>query len=113
MERDDRAYTAMIGRADALVPQLRDRAPKTEELRRLPPETERELHESGLFRILQPKRVGAPNSIMSRWSIAPMRSGRATLRWRGTSPIWLATTGCSACSIRARRIWSGTGMPTR
>jgi 3-hydroxy-9,10-secoandrosta-1,3,5(10)-triene-9,17-dione monooxygenase len=58
LERDDRAYTAMIGRADALVPQLRDRASKTEELRRLPPETERELHESGLFRILQPKRVG-------------------------------------------------------
>jgi 3-hydroxy-9,10-secoandrosta-1,3,5(10)-triene-9,17-dione monooxygenase len=58
MERDDRAYTAMIGRADALVPQLRDRASKTEELRRLPPETERELHEAGLFRILQPKRVG-------------------------------------------------------
>jgi 3-hydroxy-9,10-secoandrosta-1,3,5(10)-triene-9,17-dione monooxygenase len=58
VERDDRAYTAMIGRADALVPQLRDRASKTEELRRLPPETERELHEAGLFRILQPKRVG-------------------------------------------------------
>jgi 3-hydroxy-9,10-secoandrosta-1,3,5(10)-triene-9,17-dione monooxygenase len=58
MEQDDRAYTAMVGRADALVPQLRDRASKTEELRRLPPETERELHESGLFRILQPKRVG-------------------------------------------------------
>jgi 3-hydroxy-9,10-secoandrosta-1,3,5(10)-triene-9,17-dione monooxygenase len=57
-EQDDRAYTAMLGRADALVPQLRDRASRTEELRRLPPETERELHESGLFRILQPKRVG-------------------------------------------------------
>jgi 3-hydroxy-9,10-secoandrosta-1,3,5(10)-triene-9,17-dione monooxygenase len=58
MERDDRAYMAMVGRADALVPQLRDRASKTEELRRLPPETERELHDAGLFRILQPKRVG-------------------------------------------------------
>jgi 3-hydroxy-9,10-secoandrosta-1,3,5(10)-triene-9,17-dione monooxygenase len=57
-EPDDRAYTAMIGRADALVPQLRDRASGTEELRRLPPETERELHDAGLFRILQPKRVG-------------------------------------------------------
>jgi 3-hydroxy-9,10-secoandrosta-1,3,5(10)-triene-9,17-dione monooxygenase len=54
----DRAYTTMIGRADALVPQLRDRAPRTEELRRLPPETERDLQEAGLFRILQPKRVG-------------------------------------------------------
>jgi 3-hydroxy-9,10-secoandrosta-1,3,5(10)-triene-9,17-dione monooxygenase len=37
---------------------LRERAAKTEELRRLPPETERELHDTGLFRILQPKRVG-------------------------------------------------------
>jgi 3-hydroxy-9,10-secoandrosta-1,3,5(10)-triene-9,17-dione monooxygenase len=48
----------MIARAKALVPRLRDRASKTEELRRLPPETERELHEAGLFRIVQPKRVG-------------------------------------------------------
>jgi 3-hydroxy-9,10-secoandrosta-1,3,5(10)-triene-9,17-dione monooxygenase len=59
---EDRAYTTMIGRADALVPQLRDRAPRTEELRRLPPETERDLHEAGLFRILQPKRVGGSES---------------------------------------------------
>src|SRR3979490_3642954 len=48
----------MIGRAKALVPQLRARASRTEELRRLPPETERDLHETGLFRIGQPKRVG-------------------------------------------------------
>ncbi len=51
-------YAAMIDRAKALVPRLRDRAPKTEELRRLPPETERDLHDAGLFRIMQPKRVG-------------------------------------------------------
>jgi 3-hydroxy-9,10-secoandrosta-1,3,5(10)-triene-9,17-dione monooxygenase len=55
---DDRGYAAMIARAEALVPQLRDRASRTEELRRLPPETERDLHEAGLFRIVQPKRVG-------------------------------------------------------
>jgi len=55
---DDRAYAAMIARAKALIPQLRDRASQTEELRRLPPETERDLHETGLFRIVQPKRVG-------------------------------------------------------
>jgi 3-hydroxy-9,10-secoandrosta-1,3,5(10)-triene-9,17-dione monooxygenase len=55
---DDRAYTAMTTRARALIPQLRDRAARTEELRRLPPETERDLHETGLFRIVQPKRVG-------------------------------------------------------
>jgi 3-hydroxy-9,10-secoandrosta-1,3,5(10)-triene-9,17-dione monooxygenase len=48
----------MIARARALTPRLRERASRTEQLRRLPPETEHELHESGLFRILQPKRVG-------------------------------------------------------
>jgi len=48
----------MIGRARALIPRLRDRAARTEELRRLPPETERDLHDTGLFRIVQPKRVG-------------------------------------------------------
>lgn len=51
-------YSAMIARARALVPALRERASRTEELRRLPPETERDLHDSGLFRILQPRRVG-------------------------------------------------------
>jgi len=58
VDRDHGAYAAMIARAAALVPQLRERAPRTEELRRLPPETERDLHDAGLFRILQPKRVG-------------------------------------------------------
>src|ERR1700730_11885802 len=57
-DADNRAYAAMLGRAKALIPQLRDRASRTEELRRLRPETERDLHESGLFRIVQPKRVG-------------------------------------------------------
>src|SRR5580704_10075019 len=52
------ACAAMVARAEALIPQLSARASKTEELRRLPPETERELHEAGLFRIMQPKRVG-------------------------------------------------------
>src|SRR3984893_18093713 len=57
-DADGRAYAAMIDRAKALIPQLRERAARTEELRRLPPETERDLHDAGLFRIVQPKRVG-------------------------------------------------------
>jgi 3-hydroxy-9,10-secoandrosta-1,3,5(10)-triene-9,17-dione monooxygenase len=57
-DADDRAYAAMIARAKALIPNLRDRASRTEELRRLPSETERDLHDTGLFRIVQPKRVG-------------------------------------------------------
>jgi 3-hydroxy-9,10-secoandrosta-1,3,5(10)-triene-9,17-dione monooxygenase len=55
---DDRAYAAMVAGAKALIPRLRDRASRTEQLRRLPDETERDLHEAGLFRVVQPRRVG-------------------------------------------------------
>src|SRR5918911_1019728 len=51
-------YADMVARARALIPELRERASRTEALRRLPPETERALHDAGLFRILQPRRVG-------------------------------------------------------
>jgi len=51
-------YDAMLGRARALLPVLRERAAQTEDLRRLSPETERDLHAAGLFRIVQPRRVG-------------------------------------------------------
>lgn len=54
----DAGYAAAMARAEALVPALRERAEQGEALRRLPPETERDLHEAGLFRILQPRRVG-------------------------------------------------------
>jgi 3-hydroxy-9,10-secoandrosta-1,3,5(10)-triene-9,17-dione monooxygenase len=54
----ERAYATMTAKARSLVPQLRERAARTEELRHLPPETERDLHEAGLFRMLQPKRIG-------------------------------------------------------
>lgn len=57
-EQGSDGYADMVGRARALIPELRQRAPRTEALRRLPPETERALHEAGLFRILQPRRVG-------------------------------------------------------
>jgi 3-hydroxy-9,10-secoandrosta-1,3,5(10)-triene-9,17-dione monooxygenase len=57
-EGDNRAYAAMVARAAALAPKLREDALRSEQLRSLPEETERELHESGLFRIVQPKRVG-------------------------------------------------------
>src|SRR3954466_3543651 len=48
----------LLARAGALVPVLRERAGHTEELRRLPDETIEDLHRAGLFRMLQPKRVG-------------------------------------------------------
>jgi 3-hydroxy-9,10-secoandrosta-1,3,5(10)-triene-9,17-dione monooxygenase len=51
-------YAAAMARAEDLVPVLRERAAATEELRRLPEDTERELHAAGLFRIIQPRRYG-------------------------------------------------------
>ena len=45
-------------KAEALLPKLRERAAKCEELRRLPDETLRDFHDAKLFRIHQPKRVG-------------------------------------------------------
>lgn len=51
-------FAELLARAEALVPVLRERAGRTEELRQLPDDTIDDLHRSGLFRILQPKRVG-------------------------------------------------------
>jgi len=51
-------HAELAASARALVPKLRERAPRAEELRRIPDDTLADLHASGLFRMLQPKRVG-------------------------------------------------------
>lgn len=51
-------YEEMVRRARALMPMLAERALACEQLRRMPDETEHDLHEAGLFRIVQPARVG-------------------------------------------------------
>jgi 3-hydroxy-9,10-secoandrosta-1,3,5(10)-triene-9,17-dione monooxygenase len=48
----------LVGAARELVPVLRDRARKTEQLRRVPDETICDLQDAGLFKILQPARYG-------------------------------------------------------
>lgn len=48
----------LIDRAATLVPLLRERTSKTERLRRIPDETISDLHETGLWRILRPRRFG-------------------------------------------------------
>lgn len=48
----------LIGRAQELVPVLAERAAKTEELRRLPDETVRDLVDAGLIRVANPERYG-------------------------------------------------------
>ncbi len=51
-------YDEMLQRARNLKPVLAERAEACERLRRLPDETERDLHDAGLFRVAQPRRVG-------------------------------------------------------
>ncbi len=51
-------HDEMVARAQALAPALKERARHTETLRRMPEETERDLHREGLFRVAQPARVG-------------------------------------------------------
>ena len=51
-------YDELWGRAERLLPALRERAAGCEELRRLPEATLRDFHDAGLFRMQQPRRVG-------------------------------------------------------
>jgi 3-hydroxy-9,10-secoandrosta-1,3,5(10)-triene-9,17-dione monooxygenase len=47
-----------LGRVRALLPALRERAARAEQLRRLPDETFADFQEAGLFRAMQPQRYG-------------------------------------------------------
>src|SRR3954452_23428314 len=77
----------LLARAEALVPVLRERANHTEELRRLPEETIEDLHRTGLFRILQPRRVGG--SELPFRSIVELVS---TIGKGDGSPAWVLAT---------------------
>jgi 3-hydroxy-9,10-secoandrosta-1,3,5(10)-triene-9,17-dione monooxygenase len=68
-----KAYDELWGRAQALLPKLRERAPRAEELRRLPDETLREFHDAKLLRMHQPRRVGGAElefaAIVTFWAL--------------------------------------------
>jgi 3-hydroxy-9,10-secoandrosta-1,3,5(10)-triene-9,17-dione monooxygenase len=49
---------ALVARAKALGPALRDRLTRADELRRIPDETIADFHQAGFFRMLQPSRWG-------------------------------------------------------
>jgi 3-hydroxy-9,10-secoandrosta-1,3,5(10)-triene-9,17-dione monooxygenase len=52
------SHDELWGRAEQLLPRLRERAARCEELRRLPDDSLRDFHDAELFRIHQPRRVG-------------------------------------------------------
>lgn len=51
-------HDELWGRAVALLPRLKERAARCEELRRIPDESLRDFHDAELFRLQQPRRVG-------------------------------------------------------
>ena len=53
-------YGEMLERARSLLPAFAERAAECERQRRLIDDNERDLHRTGLFRVLQPARVGGP-----------------------------------------------------
>ncbi|TWS21298.1 flavin-dependent monooxygenase [Tsukamurella asaccharolytica] len=54
----DQSVAAVLAEVAELLPTLRDRAQETEDARRIPAESIKELQKSGFFRLLQPKRYG-------------------------------------------------------
>ncbi|MEO9223025.1 MAG: flavin-dependent monooxygenase, partial [Mycobacteriaceae bacterium] len=48
----------VLDRLAELLPDLRERAQETEDLRRIPEQSIKQLHDTGFFRLLQPKRYG-------------------------------------------------------
>lgn len=80
-------YNAAMARAEALVPALRERAVETEALRALPKQTERDLDEAGLFRLLQPRRAGgAELDYVAMVDVADILArGDASVAWNVTN----------------------------
>lgn len=67
----------LVGRASAMLPVLRERAPLTEELRRLPDETVKDLVASGLIRIGNPAKYGGLGAEYDAALPVGMELGRA------------------------------------
>jgi 3-hydroxy-9,10-secoandrosta-1,3,5(10)-triene-9,17-dione monooxygenase len=70
-------YEEAMRRARALLPELRRLAPAAEAARRMTPEIENLLHDSGLLRFLQPKRFGGMELPFVAYVDLPEMLGRA------------------------------------
>ncbi|MFI2562741.1 GTP cyclohydrolase II RibA [Paenarthrobacter sp. NPDC018779] len=75
----------LLGRIDALLPSLRERASEAEELRKLPEATMRQLAEAGVFRMLAPAAVGGYSLGIGAYAEALRRMARGC-----ASTAWIA-----------------------
>ena len=132
------SYEQAVESARNLVPALRERAAHTEDLRALPPETIRDLHESGVLRILQPRRRGgmeldfvsyvdvsfelargcastswsASNLLMHHWLLA-MYDERAQAEVWGENPEALIAAAIAYPQGHGRRVDGGFAVTGR
>jgi alkylation response protein AidB-like acyl-CoA dehydrogenase len=74
---------ALLERARALIPRLRERAPAAAAARKLPAETIAEYKEAGILRILQPRRFGGRQGRFSLFSriVEELTHGDASSGW--------------------------------
>ncbi|HEY2135974.1 MAG TPA: acyl-CoA dehydrogenase family protein [Xanthobacteraceae bacterium] len=86
------AEAGLIDRARALVPALRERAARAEELRRIPAETHAAFRDAGFFRVFQPARYGG---LEARYGLHTMLAAE-TARGCPSSAWALSVTACHA-----------------
>jgi 3-hydroxy-9,10-secoandrosta-1,3,5(10)-triene-9,17-dione monooxygenase len=86
------AEAALIDRARALVPAVRERAARAEEMRRIPDETHAEFRDAGFYRVLQPARYGGLEARYGLHTLlaAEIARGCASSAWA------LSVTACHA-----------------
>lgn len=73
----------LLQRAREMVPGLRERAKETEEMRRIPESTMKELKEAGLFKMLRPKKYGGFEADMKTYSdvVVEISKGCGSTGW--------------------------------
>jgi 3-hydroxy-9,10-secoandrosta-1,3,5(10)-triene-9,17-dione monooxygenase len=73
----------LVDKARSLVPKLRERAKETEEIRRIPEATIKELKETGMFKLLRPQRYGGLQTNMRTYAdcIIEISRGCASTGW--------------------------------
>jgi alkylation response protein AidB-like acyl-CoA dehydrogenase len=84
------AEAALIAKARALAPVLRERAARAEHLRRLPDETDAQFRAEGFYRVLQPARYGG---LEARYGLHTMLAAEAA-RGCASSGWALSITAC-------------------
>ena len=79
----------LLSRAIALIPTLKERAGRTEELRQISPETIRDLKDAGLLRVASPKRFGGYGNDIDLLYEIVLELGRACGSTAWCYSVWL------------------------